>query len=776
MAPLESNQQEFIKKRVISLGSIESVKKEYNTNSEVDRYANELAVVLFGSKKNEKRSRPNKIANFFGNQDQLAVDDQSITTQNEASQALFPDAFLAWSGSRDAVVKRPFEKKSGRPTGKIIKTNLIKKLSIWAKDLIAGNNVPNALFLIGGPGNGKTDAVEFALHEILKQIHGGDEALLELTSKFTQADHLPRQVFLEYPISKYEGIMVVQDATIQDIGKPDKTADELLLEDFKNFEFINKKLIYLFCINRGILSQTITTAHQREKNEKILELLNTISKAVTTRPDPISAWPLKNFPHIAVWPMDVESIVDTCAYSGEKTPVHKIIEDIIVENRWHDHSNCDVKEFCPFAYNQQLLSKESIRDNLIKILYFYELSTGKRWNFREIFSLISLLMVGQDSDYTKGKKNISLCDWVKNQSLNLSPNNHSKRKDRIRSAFNLSSKLYYHALFPKWPKLGKIRYSYSHNLKKKFESTASSEYIDGFFSILSLHKRNSSSIVARIINDDFSENLDPAVYTGDRPATLTGETSISTIEELFSHSVLLGKKSVAKMELSKQERILLDCLLEAEKAIEELAITNKKDFNNINNIHSALKIFSCRFVKRSLAVRNGTVKNIDIYEDYSSTLHDRREMSKLRRMLEKLINKDAFFEMSLVTTFGQPEPSPSRNAILRSPKISIRIINNENLTDRPYESLQYFRILNNPIPLTFNLFAALINTDKGLEAASLPGDIFALLNCTKSGVLGQIVRDVDLVEDTEIFIGETGEVIHFDHSSGFSVTRFKGDI
>lgn len=85
----------------------------------------------------------------------------------EESVRKFPVELLNWAGHRGGGVKRLFYTKSGRPSGEIIHTRLLTRLGEWATAIpsaVLGS--PRVVLLVGGPGNGKTEAVEFTIHSI----------------------------------------------------------------------------------------------------------------------------------------------------------------------------------------------------------------------------------------------------------------------------------------------------------------------------------------------------------------------------------------------------------------------------------------------------------------------------------------------------------------------------------------------------------------------------------------------------------------------------------
>jgi len=59
-----------------------------------------------------------------------------------------------------------------------------------------------------------------------------------------------------------------------------------------------------------------------------------------------------------------------------------------------------------------------------------------------------------------------------------------------------------------------------------------------------------------------------------------------------------------------------------------------------------------------------------------------------------------------------------------------------------------------PIALTYDLFKAVSDLDRGLSQASLPRSVLALLDMTRARMAGSIVRDRDVSDRPTIFLGE----------------------
>lgn len=75
------------------------------------------------------------------------------------NELLYPEGLINWSGAKKGGVRQPFQEDSGRPVKEQLTTPLVEKLSSWVQSILAGvPGTPSAVLLVGGPGNGKTDA------------------------------------------------------------------------------------------------------------------------------------------------------------------------------------------------------------------------------------------------------------------------------------------------------------------------------------------------------------------------------------------------------------------------------------------------------------------------------------------------------------------------------------------------------------------------------------------------------------------------------------------
>ena len=86
-----------------------------------------------------------------------------------------------------------------------------------------------------------------------------------------------------------------------------------------------------------------------------------------------------------------------------------------------------------------------------------------------------------------------------------------------------------------------------------------------------------------------------------------------------------------------------------------------------------------------------------------------------------------------------------------------------SMEGRPRSPIAYLAVgsgkSSQSIPLTYDLFKAVKELDRGLSPASLPGTVVTLLDTTKAMLSGPIVRDLDMLSDARIRIGIDGTEI-----------------
>ena len=666
----------------------------------------------------------------------------------------FPDGLLSWAGHRSGGVRKPFLASSGRPVGRRLETPLLTRLRGWVDDLVEGRvGVTGTLLLVGGPGNGKTDAIESCIEFFDQKIAAGGVIVEAFARQFRESGALPpRKVVVDLsslgislPPRLRTSIELVQDATERD-PQSGSSAEELLRDELASRLDPDNPTIYLCCVNRGILAHAATIAYNHAAASEVAAIVTKITRAVASGPEAPQCWPLEGYNHVAVWPMDVESLVDS---RGEETVAHQIFGVALDKERWV--GDCPAGSRCPFCWNRRTLSRRETLDALVRQLRFYELASGKRWTFRDLFSLVPHVLVGDASELRIKDKGFSPCEWAARQ-LELAENAPEGSTDRAYALYLLVSRLYHHRLFSRWPGLD----SGSHRTAKPVLASGSIHpgvrATRDFFRYLARRanlKSSGSADIGEILDGPFSNWLDPALSSGGEKLLhkSSGEVySIGEIEELFSLSVREGME-VAKSQLAPLERDLLEMLAMADDGLIDENFP-RNDSPSVRLLRGSLRQFAARLAKRSLGARQGVCQFLSAFTKYASVLEGGRDLESVRRQMSRLLHgDDNSFSASLVTTFGQPVAGRSREIRLLTRKVRVREVRRENTQGRPRDSLPYLQVGETTVPMTFPLFEALEAVDAGLHEASLPAEIFTLLNGVKSLVSGQLVRDESMLED-----------------------------
>ncbi len=697
---------------------------------------------------------------------------KSVGNLSKEAGHLYPEGLVKWSGHRDGGVRKPFKKDSGRPTGSQIETPLVKRLTEWVCGLVNGENVPRVLLLVGGPGNGKTDAVEGCVESFDDALSASGSLFNAFAKQYDVSGGVlaPRKVVVDLsttqgniPSHLQTSISLVQDATE---GDPSQNAspEQLLLEDLDALLNPDYTGIYLCCVNRGILARTAEIAHEQNTHSDVAALLTVITKGVTNSPRSPACWPLEGYHNIALWPMDVESLVDKSISKENRSVAHQIFEVALSESNWR--TPCELKTRCPFCQNRKLLTKGQALDSLIDLLHYYELASGKRWTFRDIFSLIPYLLVGDHKELEVKGKQLSPCEWAAEQHR-LASEGPKGSVERDRAPYLLMSRLYHHRLFPRWPAFNRGDHlKAKQELLKKIDDEGLA-LARGFLRFTARSKQltsiSSGDVPVRIRNF-FGPTLDPALSTGKEVLfTREGtETTVSDIENRFSLSISEGIDLVGS-QLETLERDVLERLRLADESLVENKFPRNRS-KQARLLQSTLRQFAARITKRSLGTKNGTCRNIDMFRSYLDATNQPEMLNGVRKGLRKLLHdSNNKFRADLATTFGQPVAHRSKDvSLLLQSTIPVNIAETRGAKGRPMDYLPYLMIEKHYIALTFDLYRALCEVNNGLHEASLPSEIYSLLDRVKSIVSGRVVRDKKILsEDPVILLGSSTDVIEY---------------
>jgi hypothetical protein len=550
----------------------------------------------------------------------------------------------------------------------------------------------------------------------------------------------------------------VQDASVEDVPQQSRAA--LLAQELdESLATESTHDIYLACVNRGVLDDALI--HVSENGPfGVLGLIHSVIQAVGQGGDNAACWPLSGYPAVAVWPMDVESLL-VKTRDGDPPPASIILSNALDESKWLPHGECAAKLMCPYCGSRRLLAGNRGHRELLTILRWHELATAKRWTFRDLFTLVSFVLAGsQPSD--RGNDGSSPCEMAASlvalDSARIGRKPNSRHSPAI---FVLASSLYQHQLFGLWD---------GRTTRRLREDLRDLGLIDnhtamGLYYFLLQGRGTRPPAMIEGLLDALGTSLDPAIADPAMTVPVSDSVRIPLrdIDARFSQSVSSGRGFLSRHKcLSPSEVELLGRLAELDREL-STPLYRKKRPDAATRIQHLVRDFACRFVRRSLCTRAGITRDGEFLSQFQQIVEDAGGSGELLltavREVSRLLNGDDKFEVSLTTTFGQPMPPPALRAVLVTAKQAVRPVADTSPA-RPLAPMRYLRVGrgkgDQPIALTFDLYRSVRLLSTGLSRASLPREVNALIDATKARLSGPIVRDPDGLDDAVIELGTSG--------------------
>lgn len=698
----------------------------------------------------------------------------------ETATAPFPTRLLDWAGNRSGGVRRPFDEASGRPGGQeVFRTNLLDKLERWCAGIGTGaRDTPRIVLLVGGPGNGKTEAIERTMGWLDAAL-GSDGALTaELSRAFRPADDKVTRLVsvdagvLADPARPALPLEIVQDASFVADGSG-KTAAELLLDELDRACSAGATGLYLCCVNRGVLDDAlIIAAESRRAGPRAL--IEKVTRAVSLLPNAPACWPLDGNPDVAVWPMDMESLLAGTS-DGKPSPASHVLRHAVDAKLWPEAGRCEAGPRCPFCTSREQLSHAREEAALLSMLRWYELGSGKRWSFRDLFSLFSYLLAG--NRHETRMSDLMPCAWA--ASLVVADEQAARRArpsaKTSAALFELVAAQYHHALFHLWDRdAGPSLLRDLKELGLQDDNTA-----------MGLHwflaSRRSPYLPGTIdsLLDSFAGLLDPALARPDTTVEVSRSTSyrLRDLDTRFSRSVAEGLEHVRKSRiLTANEVELLRRLAELDTHLSRQDVRKKRPAT-ATRIQRLVRDFACRLARRSIGVRTAMVLDAPVLQEFQGVVEDAHDdgVFEVAREIELLLNENQEFEVSLTTTFGQPLPPSNVQALLVVPRRHVQPAYAPG-EGRPAAALRFLEVGEGSsaqeVALTYDLFKAVKDIKRGMSDASLPRSVLALLDTTGARLAGPIVRDASVLRRAEIRLGNGVTVEQ--RRSGFGVVGGSG--
>jgi hypothetical protein len=626
------------------------------------------------------------------------------------------------------------------------------KLSSLAAGVAAGEDGPRFIFLVGGPGNGKSEAVQSFVQALDHRLHCGGSIVAALRAQLerqpgqlvgwqataTGADAGHAADAFERTVGR---LVVVQDASASEA--PDGDAAMQLVEALTAILDSADKTLFLCCINRGVLARCRVLASRDPRFELVAELATRLGEATAIggTVEESSCWPLSPAPptlqdRVACWPMDTESLLLADDDEGlPATPVGVAFGVASRPEHWEVEgrcADCDSRELCPFRQNVQWIRDETVRVGLLRVLRRGELATGRRWNFRDTFSLVAELLVGERSDFLAHRHP---CEWVHERVAAAS--GAVVAAGAVGPTHDLVGRLFPHALF-RSPVTASPTI-----LKGRPAQDAPTTAILQTKDVAA--RAPASTYVRRVLEAELSPRLDPALmspHDADHP--------LGRIEDDYSASVTEGNLAwPPEFAPAAAETALLSLLAQAEEEWDP----QSREAAVAARAIAYLRATGAVIAKRSVGVRSGSDAGGAGLDQYGALLRDPFALRRLKREITHTLLGNEAFEADPVEVYGQPRRDTLPLVYLRAPALPIeRIVPApERTPERPAHDIPFLVVAGHRVPLTFDLFLAVHSRQEHLSTGAISAAAQASLDRIRHLYAGQACRRVEWFQDGDAY-------------------------
>lgn len=664
----------------------------------------------------------------------------------------YPEYFFTFSGSTKESVKTIGAPGMPWSCNNLIDTRLLHNLSSLADKMKTECVEPPCVFLVGGPGNGKTGAAEY----FLMKLYGG-ETIPEYEKSGGQL------IFRKKISNTIDGIVVVEDATTATHAslRADIQDYALRADDSSSY----RRYAYIACINRGVLADCI---NESDEDHYITTFMAALSDVVSVGETSPNMWPLAgnrrfqrdspwsdHIPSIYVWPMDAESLIDKNLFGGktQNTPGYKLIKRIFEQADCSACDACSHNDLCPFRENLLSIKDGNGLLDFLYCLHSFEIVTGNKILFRDILAICSVVFAGDEREYKiiKGDRNVEAlpCEWVTyHANIIKSGNPH----ESLASSFLLTSRRYNQILFGDYREFSLKDIQGPQGLRNKMANIKDEQEFKPIVSLLkSINELNrrwrSVKGIQKLIHQDFAFRMDIANEEDYDP--------LEQVEIGFCSSTNIGVARTSEFinppatvdsffaNLQRTEDRLGNCSYEVSSDRAELCRRGIQ----------ILQVIGSRVAKREVGGEKPLVKNFADVEEYEALCFNPNKKSELdfvKKPLKKILSLDGDFVSSVTRSIGQTQISPRYILNIEAKiNVAIELIRNSTLpvrSDSPVDPTPIIAIKlacddgmqTVRIPLTFALFYALRKVKEGLSVSCIPEQTFVSLNLIASRLLGII--------------------------------------
>jgi hypothetical protein len=325
----------------------------------------------------------------------------------------FARRLLSYSAERDDCIGRPERWVS--PPELVVHSQLHEEMQAFAKEIWQKCDKTIWTILVGGPGNGKSEAVGGFVRE-LADLAKAQGLPPPIDAKSGEGGGAINYMFPgQLP---HGNVVVLQDASVPRAAGKDPAQD--LLE---TFDLCSDGIHLLACANRGIILRAAREAKLDAKKPWLFDLLGKIDKAsgedatADTAHFPISVSG-KDI-EVRIWPLDHEScLFGVNVGNSWSDPRGSLLDQIIINavdsSNWEASgcNECPARDMCPFLADAKWLRDDTARVAFLKLLRHSEVWSDQRLVLREALGLISMVLVGCPSDFVDSGRAVHPCEWV----------------------------------------------------------------------------------------------------------------------------------------------------------------------------------------------------------------------------------------------------------------------------------------------------------------------------------------------------------------------------
>lgn len=321
---------------------------------------------------------------------------------------------LQYCAERDYCISRP--ESWAAPPPLVVDTPLHQEMVDLADELWAGTPKLVWYFLVGGPGNGKSEAVGAFVRRINSNARAVGKDAVFVADKGQGGGSVAYDFEAKLP----KGSMwLIQDVSVPKSSGSDPAKDLLAALDL----CVNPGGHFLVCANRGMLLRATRIARSEANYAwlgPVLEAVDEQSRESAKASTAIFQKELKGKQvEIRVWPLDHESVLFGQGQGNPwAEPAGSVLDQILVkavtEEKWEQKAcgNCRCRSVCPMLGDAVWLRNDARRHSTLRVLRTAEVSSGQRMVLREALGLVSMMLVGSPSDFVEAGGFTHPCEWV----------------------------------------------------------------------------------------------------------------------------------------------------------------------------------------------------------------------------------------------------------------------------------------------------------------------------------------------------------------------------